>query len=58
FWNTEMELTKKLEKEKKITVTNPKDRDEWVKAVQPVYANYFKKYPHWKPIVDQINKTK
>jgi len=58
FWKTEMELTKKLEKEKKITVTYPKDRDEWVKAVQPVYANYFKKYPHWKPIVDQINKTK
>lgn len=58
FWNTEMELTKQLEKEKKITVTYPKDRDAWVKAVQPVYADYFKKYPHWKPIVDQINKTK
>ena len=58
FWNTEMARTKKLEKEKKITVSYPKDRDAWVKAVQPVYASYFKKYPHWKPIVDQINKTK
>jgi len=58
FWNTEMNLTKKLAKEKKIIVTYPKDRAEWVKAVQPVYTKYFKKYPHWKPIVDQINKTK
>jgi tripartite ATP-independent transporter DctP family solute receptor len=58
FWKTETNLTKKLAKEKKITVTYPKDRAEWVKAVQPVYTQYFKKYPQWKPMVDQINKTK
>ena len=58
FWNTEMELTKQLESEKKITVTYPKDRDDWVKAVQPVYEDYFKKYPHWKPWVEEINNTK
>jgi len=58
FWNTEMNLTKKLAKENKIKVTYPKDRAEWEKAVQPVYTKYFQKYPHWKPMVDQINKTK
>ena len=58
FWKTEVDLAKKLEGEKKISLTYPKDRDAWVKAVQPVYEKYFKTYPHWKPLVDQINKTK
>lgn len=58
FWDTEVKLAKKLEKEGKIQLTYPKDRDKWVKAVQPVYAKYYAKYPHWKPIVDKINKTK
>ena len=58
FWETETKLAKKLEKEGKIKLTYPKDRDKWVAAVQPVYKKYFEKYPSWKPIVDKINKTK
>ena len=58
FWKTETSLAKKLAAEKKISLTYPKDRAEWVKAVQPVYAKYFQKYPQWKALVDQINKTK
>ncbi len=58
FWKTEVELAEKLQKEGKIALTYPSDRDEWVKAVQPVYEKYFKDYPHWKALVDQINNTK
>ena len=58
FWKTETSLAKKLAAEKKISLTYPKDRAEWVKAVQPVYAKYFQKYPQWKVLLDQINKTK
>lgn len=58
FWKTETTLAKKLAKDKKISLTYPKDRDAWVKAVQPVYQKYFKKYPGWKPMVEQINKMK
>ena len=58
FWKTETDLAKKLASEGKVTLTYPKDRDAWVKAVEPVYKKYFAEYPHWKPIVDKIRKTK
>jgi tripartite ATP-independent transporter DctP family solute receptor len=57
FWDTEMELAERLQSEGMITLTYPADRDEWVKAVQPLYEKYFVTYPHWKPLVDQINAT-
>lgn len=44
FWKTEVDLANKLQKEGKIKLTYPKDRDKWVAAVQPVYAKYFKSY--------------
>ena len=58
FWMTETDLAKKLASEGKVTLTYPKDRDAWVKAVETVYKKYFVEYPHWKPIVDKIRKTK
>lgn len=58
FWKTETDLAKQLENEGKITLTYPSDRDEWVKAVQPVYEKYFAEYPHWKNWVEQIRNTK
>lgn len=58
FWKTEVALANKLQNEGKISLTYPQDKDNWIKAVQPVYKKYFKEYPHWKDLVDQINNTR
>jgi tripartite ATP-independent transporter DctP family solute receptor len=54
FWDAEVALAKRLESEGLISITYPTDRDEWVKAVQPVYEKYFEQFPHWRSLVEQI----
>ena len=58
FWDAETSLAKKLEAEGKIELAYPEDREEWIKAVQPVYEKYFEKYPEWREMVETIRNTK
>jgi len=58
FWTNEIALAKELSESGKYTVTYPNDRDAWVAACEPVYQEYFKKYPKWKEYVEIIRNTK
>ena len=39
-------------------VTYPDDRAKWAAAVAPVYEKYYKLFPNWKALVEEIQAIK